>query len=736
MRRVFHIFFLALLLPIGVLFQRLFLLAQSPNIKPLVSFNDTTLVEKKTTVRSAVAKRDSLLDMLRRYEAEKRVDTSLVRVLCALSSEFLSMNPVRSLDYAKYAQSLAEKLRDRRGMAYALEGIGRAYRVQGLYSLSLEHFFAMQHIGEESHDKRLQMVALRRIGWNYVSAYNYEAALRYTERALALSRELADTLEEGLAINTIGQVLMEQKQYDRALENFTIALAIARKYAYQDPSLLTYVTENFAQVYSRRGEFAKARGYFQQALEVAERLNNNVYMAFYCRMLGQTLVQEGRYQEARRYAERALLLADSLNIGLDKDAVFALLADVHAGLGNAQQALQYYKHSAALKDSTAGVASAQKAATLESAFQQEKSDKIRERLEAANQQQAIIRNAVIAVGILLAVLLGVLLNRYRLKVRSEEQLRRINADIQRQQSLLEEQSRRIEEMNTELQENNARLWDTNVELDTANTELHSYIEELSRINAELDARNETLSEMHREKNEFLGIVAHDLKNPLVAIRLTSEMLQRFAERMPDSEKMERLKHISGIVDRMIVIINNLLDINALETGILAVSSTTVNISDAIATLEREYKERAALKSIWLESRLPAAGLVFAQADQTMLFTVLENLLSNALKFSPSNTTVTLSSHVTTATTTDGSNAQVCRIMVHDEGPGLSEADKTKLFGKFTRLSARPTNGEHSTGLGLSIVKKMVEAMHGRVWCESELGQGATFIVELPQAEGK
>ena len=73
--------------------------------------------------------------------------------------------------------------------------------------------------------------------------------------------------------------------------------------------------------------------------------------------------------------------------------------------------------------------------------------------------------------------------------------------------------------------------------------------------------------------------------------------------------------------------------------------------------------------------------------------------------------------------------------VQDEGPGISQEDKVKLFGKFVRLSARPTGGEHSTGLGLSIVKKMVEAMNGRVWCESEVGgglpTGATFIVELP-----
>lgn len=84
--------------------------------------------------------------------------------------------------------------------------------------------------------------------------------------------------------------------------------------------------------------------------------------------------------------------------------------------------------------------------------------------------------------------------------------------------------------------------------------------------------------------------------------------------------------------------------------------------------------------------------------------------------------------------TDGEgNSSAYIFSVQDEGQGLTEEDKTKLFGKFARLSAQPTDGEHSTGLGLSIVKRMVDAMQGRVWCESEAGKGATFFVELPAA---
>ena len=116
------------------------------------------------------------------------------------------------------------------------------------------------------------------------------------------------------------------------------------------------------------------------------------------------------------------------------------------------------------------------------------------------------------------------------------------------------------------------------------------------------------------------------------------------------------------------------------------------------------------------------GPVPAVIDPSVTVQVIENLVSNAVKYSPpgKNIFVRLLQP-----------AEAIRCEVQDEGPGLSAEDQKKLFGKFARLSAKPTGGEHSTGLGLSIVKKMVEAMNGRVWCESELGKGATFVVQFP-----
>ena len=109
-------------------------------------------------------------------------------------------------------------------------------------------------------------------------------------------------------------------------------------------------------------------------------------------------------------------------------------------------------------------------------------------------------------------------------------------------------------------------------------------------------------------------------------------------------------------------------------------------------------------------------------DKMALRQILDNLISNAVKFSPFSKKIYFKMH---------GDGEKITFSIKDEGPGLTEDDKLKLFGKFNRLSAQPTGDENSTGLGLSIAKKLTEAMNGKIRCESEAGQGAEFIVEFP-----
>jgi two-component system, sensor histidine kinase LadS len=288
-----------------------------------------------------------------------------------------------------------------------------------------------------------------------------------------------------------------------------------------------------------------------------------------------------------------------------------------------------------------------------------------------------------------------------------------------------------------------------IELSEANTEIErqkEILEEQARdiemVNTTLHEQNERLLVLDKEKNEFLGIAAHDLKNPLSAIRGLTEVMLMDGERMPASDRTVFMRQILLTSERMIELVRNLLDINVIEQGGMTLSPIRHNLTTMVGETLTDYAAHAEAKGLQIIFQPTASEQVFVQVDGKALRQVLDNLVSNAIKYSPQGKQVfvRIINNAVQNVVSNKKNDMVlmqsvpmlyARLEVQDEGEGISSEDMKLLFGKFTRLSARPTAGEHSTGLGLSIVKKLVEAMNGRVWCESELGKGATFFVELP-----
>jgi signal transduction histidine kinase len=252
----------------------------------------------------------------------------------------------------------------------------------------------------------------------------------------------------------------------------------------------------------------------------------------------------------------------------------------------------------------------------------------------------------------------------------------------------------------------------------------------------LQERNAQMNEVNEQLNEFLGIAAHDLKNPLASIVMSSSAIKRYYDRMSKEEMLETLGGIESVAERMRLIIHNLLELNSIESGNLRIASEPVSPGEIAEQVVQDWSPKAGSKTIKIEFDNQAPDKFF-MGDPNILYQILENLVSNAVKYSPPVRSVwvrVLGSEVSALGGSPQNGAhQYIRIEVQDEGPGLSADDKAKLFSKFARLSAQPTAGEHSTGLGLSIVKKLVEAMNGRVWCDSKLGKGSTFIVEMPVA---
>jgi signal transduction histidine kinase len=233
-------------------------------------------------------------------------------------------------------------------------------------------------------------------------------------------------------------------------------------------------------------------------------------------------------------------------------------------------------------------------------------------------------------------------------------------------------------------------------------------------------QKESLEELNDEKNHLMGIIAHDLRNPLSSTLSLAELMKSESENF-NEDQMICINGIIRALNRMCDMVDRILDVKALEAKKDQVNLEKVELSELIKNTYESYKSKIKNKKLQVHLNLNS---IHAEVDRQYLLQVLENLLSNAIKFSPPEKSIFLNLWV---------HEGKAHIGIKDEGPGISMDDQKKLFHKFQQLSAKPTGGESSTGLGLSIVKKYTELMNGNVWCESEPGKGAKFVVTFNKA---
>lgn len=238
---------------------------------------------------------------------------------------------------------------------------------------------------------------------------------------------------------------------------------------------------------------------------------------------------------------------------------------------------------------------------------------------------------------------------------------------------------------------------------------------------ELETRKIQLEELNQVKNRFLGIAAHDLRNPIGAI---NTYLELFLEGEVDAHSEKRiLLRMKKTVESMCGLIDDLLDIHRLEAGRLDLRLQPVDLELYLRDCHQAHEPLACAKSIALELEL-APNLPTVNMDPDRINQVLANLITNAIKFSHRATTIRIVARPI---------AGEIEIAVIDQGQGIPEPDLPDLFKEFYRANVQPTAGEHGTGLGLAIAKRMVEAHHGRLGVRSKLGEGSTFTFTLPNA---
>jgi signal transduction histidine kinase len=574
-----------------------------------------------------------------------------------------------ALEVAETARGLAERSGELPVQAEVSRTLGNAFILMRDYTRGLDLFEEALEAAESLDDDPLKGKVLNSIAITYWRMKQWEESEQYLRQAQKLHPE--ESAMHYLLANNIGVALMEQGQYDEAEHYLLKALEFNREAESFQATGLNY--SNLGDLYYRTGQPDKALRYLEQALDVEETDETRYLLTRSHRHLANVLNALGRTEEAIRECEVSIELARRMRDRAEEKDSWQTLIRLMESSGRYREALEAFRKMDALEDDLLSEQTRLRSALFSARFAAAESKAQIEMLRQEQDLQNLWRNTILICLVIVAALALALALRYRT-------LHRLNHQLALQK------------------------------------------QEIERSHKSLKAANERLSRLNREKDEILGIAAHDLRNPIGAVRQLGIML-REDPALTEADRLEVIENIITSAESVLEIVGKLLDINRIEGGIVSVNWDRIEPARLLRSVSSHFESAAARKNQRIDCLAPDEGNL-VDGDWTLLNQSIGNLLSNALKYSPPGSSIRLNAVLLP-------EEGIIRYAVEDQGPGISEEDQQRLFRKFARLSAKPTGGESSTGLGLFIVAKLVALMGGRIGCDSTPGKGTTFRIDLP-----
>ncbi|MFN8359277.1 MAG: tetratricopeptide repeat-containing sensor histidine kinase [Candidatus Kapaibacterium sp.] len=605
-----------------------------------------------------------LLQLIDTYNTATTLSAKIEAIAAVIAYCDVNAENERGLGYVAEAQTLipsAERLQ----LFNLYTAMGNIATRTGKYSDAIDCHRQAYEIANAKKNERECSLSYYNLGIVYYYLGEYPTALEHIYTSLSYDVNWNVPGAKALCYNALGEIYRQMGNYELAIQNLFTSLG--KLSSDTDQRQIAQCKQTIGSTYLSFKEYDLAEKYFRESLDIYVTIGARELEAKALSNIGALYGTMARYAEAKEYFHASIEIHNSIG-RLNKETLantYNNLAEAFLRNGENQQALENFTIALDLAD-TIGA--------------KHRLFEIHEGLYKVYKALGDYPNALEHHELYVSIKEQVFSQAAQEKLNKMEVVHKIEA-YQRETEF--EQSR----------------------------------------NAALFEANQKLKELNDEKDGFLAIAAHDLKNPLTGILYISNAMK--SGNYKPEEIYEFGEMLRSSSQSMFDLISNLLDSNKFESGAVEPSLTSVDAAQLLRHLTKNYRQIAARKNISVFCNVPRN--VFVIADMQLLRQVIDNLFSNAIKYSKENTEV----HVEVRIHHGSQTTEIC---IKDNGPGISDADQKKLFGKFQRLSAKPTGGEHSTGLGLSICKKLVELMKGTIRCESELGKGATFIVEFPSAE--
>lgn len=609
--------------------------------------------------KTVSAEKNPVVDSLNAVIEATENDTTKVDLLIALSEEFKDNDKVKAIEILNSAMKFAKTANSKIRQASILRAMGSVYIGQADLDKATQVLFSSIKISEDIKEWEGAASAYILLGRLHMEKGLDDNA---SKNALKYFIKSLDALEKAGNKKRIAAVLNNIGTAYGSMNDYSTAIVYLLKSLkireeIKDDAGIASTLSNIGLIYSHQNDYDKALIYQMKSLVIRERIGDKKMIANSMNNIGDVYARKGDYDKAIEWLKKGLKWAMEIgNKNFEKNSYEGLM-EVYEAKNDFANALVYARKYEELKDMMLNAESDEQIQELETKYETEKKEKTIQNL-------------------------------------TKEQLAK-ETEIVRRRTV-----------------NTFVLIGASV---IALVLLFTY-----RTYRQKQEANELLTKLDKEKNEFLGIAAHDLKNPLQTIIGYCQMQTSYFDKLSKEKILKQTNNIEITSARMLDLVSNLLDINAIEEGLIKVNKEKTALFPLLEKITEGIENQASQKGIKVHLETTEKNMEVI-TDALLLRQIIENLLSNGIKYSPESSEVVLRCAKTNGT---------IEIAIIDSGPGIPVDEQELLFKKFSRLSTRPTAGESSHGLGLSIVKKLSDLLSIEVSFESEQGKGSTFKLLL------
>jgi signal transduction histidine kinase len=614
------------------------------------------------------------IDSLETALQSAETDLEKLNIYQKLIYQISDQDPIRAVQLSDEAIEIAQNLPDTILLPDLYNSVGIAHYYKGNLIISIEYFLKARSGFEILGQDDKVANTLNNIGVTYEEINNHEKSKEFYFESLKVSEKLGNQEAITAIYNNIGSTYEATDQLDSAEFYYNKSLDLAQE---NNPDEnMPNALGNLGNIYYKRENYSKALEYQKKALEYDIKNNNSIGLVETYNSMGLIYLGLNNYNSAMEYLTKALQLCRDHDLKSREADLYENFSDYYEQMGDFQNAYIFYLKHTQLKDSIFTIEMRRQIEDLQLSYQANKREQEIKLLNERNnlkdtqlQLQTTKTRLLLVFTILTIFVLGLLILNVRVKGKANALLQKQNEKIQQQ-------------------------------------------------NLELEKRSIKLEELSNEKDNFINVVAHDLKSPLNNITGLANLI-RINGKLSE-EQMHYLNLLEQVSSESKNLVSNLLDLNKLELGLFEQHLEEFEVKDIINKIIHSYEKNASEKNITLKKY--CAGNISINNNREFIERILDNLLSNAIKFSPNNKTVTISCDY---------NYQFLVLSVKDEGPGISKKEQQDLFKKFIKLTPRPTGGESSTGLGLAIVKLLVDKLNGDIEVLSKEKKGTEIRVKFP-----